>query len=498
MSNITTITSPQQLQELVRDNEVVVVDFWAEWCGPCRAIAPHFATLASSLASPSRLAFAKVNSDENPAYPPRSSKVLAELVGRVAVWSAVRQKARAAEERFKAKGIPAGQSDVTAEVDLRGLDLLNADGAFGGARALFSADAPAASKDGKESKDWVESDTDSQLMLFVPFTSTLKIRSLHITSLAAAEPDDEDTPARPKTIKGVYEPRAQLGLRGGLGPAGDAGGGADVRVVGRRGHGKGGAAIRQVPECREPGGAQICRCERSTVLATDTCNARLVTEHPQLATRYSLQASTSEPDSHERSQSPPKHTDLLPALSRRNFHTAVSAKPGLLKTSCPSHNQRLRQIIVSRFFCKHQHSARHIKSPHTRISPSSLSCGGATTTSCCRVPFKHNAVGRTVSVAPQREYIAHSAPAKCRSAFVSGHAVRVPGKERVVRVSPWAGLGLNSCFLLRGVELRNGGGGGACDEVSGGVKWRLVGVWWCEVGRSSEHEELRWRCWRRF
>lgn len=47
----------------------VLVDFWAEWCGPCKMIAPILDELAEDYAG--RLTVAKLNIDENPATPQR-------------------------------------------------------------------------------------------------------------------------------------------------------------------------------------------------------------------------------------------------------------------------------------------------------------------------------------------------------------------------------------------------------------------------------------------
>lgn len=56
-------TSAAELDALLAATTHVVVDFYADWCPPCRAIAPVFSQLADAHTTAGKLAFAKVNVD---------------------------------------------------------------------------------------------------------------------------------------------------------------------------------------------------------------------------------------------------------------------------------------------------------------------------------------------------------------------------------------------------------------------------------------------------
>lgn len=180
---------------------------WADWCGPCKQIAPVYASLAERISRPNLLTFVKVDNDKNQdlateygitALPTfllfRNGKVIHKVQGAnpVELRAVIEKLASELESladglpestggAWKGAEIPRGYTDVTDQVEIKGCELLNADDDAGPVRVLFEAAKPTALSEGKsEAKDWVQSGSDDQLLLFIPFQSTIKLHTLQV------------------------------------------------------------------------------------------------------------------------------------------------------------------------------------------------------------------------------------------------------------------------------------------------------------------------------
>ena len=67
--NISHITDDNFEQEVLQSDQPVLVDYWAEWCGPCKMIAPLLDEIAGDYAG--KLKITKLNIDDNPNTPPK-------------------------------------------------------------------------------------------------------------------------------------------------------------------------------------------------------------------------------------------------------------------------------------------------------------------------------------------------------------------------------------------------------------------------------------------
>ena len=64
MSNVIDVTDQSFEEEILKSNAPVLIDFWAEWCGPCKILGPVIDDVAKDFVG--KIKFTKLNIDSNP------------------------------------------------------------------------------------------------------------------------------------------------------------------------------------------------------------------------------------------------------------------------------------------------------------------------------------------------------------------------------------------------------------------------------------------------
>ena len=171
MSKTVHIESTSQFSNLLASSSIVVADFYADWCGPCKQIAPIYEQLSAQLSRPNKITFTKINTDNqqdlarsygvtamptfmifknaqriesiqgaDPRKLSAAVKKLADEANRAGMDDG--GESSSAGGMWLGAELPRGYTDITSQVDVTGLELLNWDSSLGNARTLFQGSKP--------------------------------------------------------------------------------------------------------------------------------------------------------------------------------------------------------------------------------------------------------------------------------------------------------------------------------------------------------------------
>ncbi|KAF5580946.1 thioredoxin 1 [Fusarium circinatum] len=229
-NSVVTIDSKRHFDSVLKSSRIVIADFYADWSDTSNQIAPIYERFAKDVAQPNLITLVKVNSDNQPELsqeykitnPPTfivfadgkqvdqvqgaDPQKLKDTLMKIPALATSLNEKTARENAGSASGgpswkgmeAPRGYNDITDQIELRDLEVLNADESAGTVRVLFDGSKPSGLGNGKgTSKDYVQSGADDQLLLYIPFQSIVKLHTLQLTSLP---PKDDEDVMRPGNI----------------------------------------------------------------------------------------------------------------------------------------------------------------------------------------------------------------------------------------------------------------------------------------------------------
>ncbi|KAF4487733.1 Thioredoxin 1 [Fusarium agapanthi] len=229
-NSVVTIDSKRHFDSVLKSSRIVIADFYADWSDTSNQIAPIYERFAKDVAQPNLITLVKVNSDNQPELsqeykitnPPTfivfadgkqvdqvqgaDPQKLKDTLMKIPALATSLNEKTARENAGSASGgpswkgmeAPRGYNDITDQIELRDLEVLNADESAGTVRVLFDGSKPSGLGNGKgASKDYVQSGADDQLLLYIPFQSIVKLHTLQLTSLP---PKDDEDVMRPGNI----------------------------------------------------------------------------------------------------------------------------------------------------------------------------------------------------------------------------------------------------------------------------------------------------------
>ena len=157
---------------------------YADRCGPCKQIAPLYEQLSTQLSKPNKITFTKINVDKQtelsqaygiavtPTFMVFKNARTVQIIKGITEYNKLSEVVKKLAKEANAVGnagaggfgegsslsgimwlgaaLPRGYRDVTDQVDIKGLDLLNCNAAFGSVRTLFDAQIPSALENGNK------------------------------------------------------------------------------------------------------------------------------------------------------------------------------------------------------------------------------------------------------------------------------------------------------------------------------------------------------------